>query len=104
RRARKSGTLRRSDLQAAADPFPGAIFRLTACHPERSRGIQCCYLHVSPRDPSTPLGMTRFSLVASFQPDYTSRMETSVEKLVAPFFLVTGPSHIFQPRARVPLF
>ena len=31
-------------------------------------------------------------------------METSVEKLVALFFLVTGLSHIFQPRAWVQFF
>jgi uncharacterized protein YjeT (DUF2065 family) len=31
-------------------------------------------------------------------------METSVEKLVALFFLVTGLSHIFQPRAWIRFF
>ena len=35
---------------------------------------------------------------------YTSGMETSVEKLAALFLLVTGMSHIFQPRVWVKFF
>jgi uncharacterized protein YjeT (DUF2065 family) len=37
-------------------------------------------------------------------PRYTSPMETSVERLTAIFFLVTGLSHILQPRAWVEFF
>jgi hypothetical protein len=35
---------------------------------------------------------------------FIGRMETSVEKLTALFFLVTGLSHIFQPRVWVQFF
>jgi uncharacterized protein YjeT (DUF2065 family) len=44
------------------------------------------------------------SLVAEGASSYTSLVEASVEKLTALFFLVTGLSHIFAPRAWVRFF
>jgi len=44
------------------------------------------------------------SLVANRARAYTSVMETSVEKLTALCFLVTGLSHILQPRVWVQFF
>jgi hypothetical protein len=60
---------------------------------------------VPQRGPSIALGMTwKSRLVENGASPYTSGMETSVEKLTALFFLVTGLSHIFQPRVWVQFF
>ena len=46
----------------------------------------------------------RENLVVAWRSPYTIPMETAVEKLTALFFLVTGLSHIFAPRAWVRFF
>lgn len=46
----------------------------------------------------------RLNLVGNRVSLYISSMETSVEKLTALFFFVTGLSHIFQPRVWVQFF
>jgi hypothetical protein len=51
-----------------------------------------------------PRFAARLGLVENGASPYTSGMETSVEKLTALFFLVTGLSHIFQPRVWVQFF
>ena len=62
--------------------------------------------HVPPegRASARPLAPWRLNLVANGASPYTSRMETSVEKLTALFFLVTGLSHLLQPRVWVQFF
>jgi hypothetical protein len=95
--------LRGPDLPAAADAFAGTLLRVnwgavgrpaSAIVLERRRSVAV-----------KALGRVQRGSTATERGRYSDEiMETSVEKLTALFFLITGLSHIFQPRVWVQFF